>query len=173
MGYPLRRKLAGSWCLVVLCSCALLGQDRSAEKAPMFSLKTLRGETINLDQHLGKGPIVINFWATWCASCILEMKSMKKVYAAYAPSGMQMFSLSVDDNKTESQIPGVIRTYKLPYTILLDGKKDVCKAFHVSNVPQLFVLDAQGNIVYTHQGFQKGDEKKVEKIIAALLSQER
>jgi peroxiredoxin len=143
--------------------------ENAVSAAPRFSLKTVSGETVSLEQCLGRGPVVVNFWATWCGPCILEMKNLKKTYAKYAPSGMQMLSISVDDNKTQPQIPGTVRSYQFPYTVLLDENKDAYNAFHVANVPHLFILDARGGIVYSHQGYRKGDEKKVEAVVANLI----
>jgi|WetSurMetagenome_2_1015567.scaffolds.fasta_scaffold05725_4 cytochrome c biogenesis protein CcmG, thiol:disulfide interchange protein DsbE len=151
---------------------AITGEGINA-RAPDFTLKKVTGENYSLEQNLGKGPIVLNFWATWCGPCILEMKNLKKTYARYAAAGLQMLSISIDDNKTQPQIPSIVRTYKFPYTILLDENKDVYKAYHVANVPQIFIIDAQGNIVYNHQGYQKGDEKKVEAIVAKLIGDKK
>ena len=158
--------------LVLFSLFAFSGGGTNA-KAPLFSLKTLSGENYSLESNLGKGPIVISFWATWCGPCILEMKKLKKTHDKYSPAGLQMLAVSIDDNKTQPQIPSVIRTYKLPYTVLLDGNKDVYKAFHVANVPQIFIIDAQGNIVHNHQGYQRGDEKKVEAIVAKLIGDKK
>jgi cytochrome c biogenesis protein CcmG/thiol:disulfide interchange protein DsbE len=158
---------------LVLLSLFAFSGGGTNEKAPLFSLKTLTGENYFLESNLGKGPIVISFWATWCGPCMLEMKKLKKTYGKYSSAGLQILAVSIDDNKTQPQIPSVIRTYKLPYTVLLDGNKDVYKAFHVVNVPQLFVVDAAGTIVYNHQGYQRGDEKKVEAIVARLVGDKK
>jgi cytochrome c biogenesis protein CcmG/thiol:disulfide interchange protein DsbE len=155
---------------ILALTLPLVAGEGNAVKAPDFTLKNTAGENYSLEQNLGKGPIVLNFWATWCGPCILEMKSLKKMYAKYAPAGLEVLSISIDDNKTQPQIPSVIRKYKLPYTVLLDENKDVYKAFHIANVPQIFVIDARGNIAYTHQGYQKGDEKKVEAVVAELIA---
>ncbi len=165
------------WCtgafLMLAFTASLVAEEGKTAKAPDFSLKTMKGENFILQENLGKGPIVINFWATWCGPCLLEMKNMKKLYEKYSPKGVQMVSISIDDNKTQQQVPGVVQSFKFPYTILLDGNKDVYRAFKVPNVPQLFVLDENGAIVYNHQGYQKGDEKKTEAVLVKLLADKK
>jgi peroxiredoxin len=148
-------------------------KEPATEKSPLFTLKTLTGENYSLEKNLGRGPIVINFWATWCGPCFLEMKSMKKVYDTFAAKGVQFLSIAIDDNKTQPQIPGMIRTYKIPFTILLDGNKEVFKRFQGTNPPNLFILDKNGMLVYKHSGYIKGDEKKVGTILADLLAAEK
>ena len=158
---------------IVLVSLLAFSGGGTGEKAPLFSLKTPAGGNYALESNLGRGPIVVCFWATWCGPCMLEMKKLKKTYDKYSPAGLQILAVSIDDNKTQPQIPSVIRTYKLPYTVLLDDNKDVYKAFHVAKVPQLFVVDAAGTIVYNHQGYQRGDEKKVEAVVARLIGDKK
>jgi len=167
--------VAYSVVLLVLCQCCLsaFAEEKKTSKAPLFSLKTMNGENYELSQNLGKGPIIINFWATWCGPCIMEMKNMKKIFEKYSPQGLQMLSIAIDDNKTQPQIPEVIRSYQFPYTMLLDGNKDIYKELHVTNVPQLFILDARGMIVYNHLGYRKGDEKNVEKIVSGLVAEKK
>jgi peroxiredoxin len=165
MRFSKRALFAGTALILSAFTNSIFAEEGKAATAPLFTCKTTDGGSYSLSENLGKGPIVVSFWATWCGPCILEMKNMKKIYEKYAPQGLQMLCISIDDNKTQSQVPGVVHSYKFPYTILLDGNKDVYKAFHVANVPQLFVIDAKGTIVYNHQGYQKGDEKKVEAII--------
>jgi peroxiredoxin len=159
-------------CFIAIMSTLLFAKSLPTARVPDITLKTLKGGSCSLAQHLGTGPIVINFWATWCSPCILEMKKMKKMYEKYKPQDLQVLSISVDDSKTEAQIPGVVRTYKFPYTFLLDPNKEAYKAFHASNVPELFVVDKHGAIVYSHKGYQKGDERTVEAVVARLVGEQ-
>jgi peroxiredoxin len=101
------------------------------------------------------------------------MKNMKKIYEKYSSKGLQMLSISTDDNKTQSQIPVIIRNYKLPFTVLLDPDKNIYKLFNVANVPELFIIDKTGKIIYRHQGYQKGDELKTEEIVASILAKDK
>ena len=165
--------MAGVALIFFVSAKSLVAEEEKVEVAPLFTLKTIKGEKYSLAQNLGKGPIVVSFWATWCGPCILEMKNMKKIYEKYAPRGVQMLSISVDDNKSQPQIQSLVHSFSFPYTILLDANKEVYKSFHVSSVPQLFILDATGKIIYNHTGYQKGDEKSVEEIISGLLGDKK
>jgi peroxiredoxin len=162
-------------CLAVASLFAVGGiaEEAKQEKSPLFTLKTPKGENYSLEKNIGKAPIVINFWATWCGPCILEMKNMKKMYPKFSAKGVQFLSITIDDNKTQPQVPGVVKTYNFPYTILLDGNKEVYKAFHGVNPPNLFVIDTLGNIVYKHTGYQKGDEKKLESVLTKLVGDKK
>jgi cytochrome c biogenesis protein CcmG, thiol:disulfide interchange protein DsbE len=162
-------RVRGGAFIACIFFASLSAADLKTARAPFFTLKTVKGENFALEQNIGKGPMVINFWATWCGPCILEMKNLKPLHAKYSNKGLLMLSVSIDDNKTAAQVPGIIRTYKFPYTVLLDPNKEAFRAFHAANVPELFIIDKEGMIVYHHSGYQKGDEKKVDETVAKLL----
>jgi cytochrome c biogenesis protein CcmG, thiol:disulfide interchange protein DsbE len=132
---------------------------QSAPQAPDFTLRTMDGELFTLSKHIGKGPIIMNFWATWCLPCMAEMKAMKPILESRKDEGILVLSLSVDDNKTSGKVKGHVRARKYPFTILMDSEKKVFDAYHAADMPHLFLLNKEGKIVYSHQGYKSGDEK--------------
>ena len=128
-------------------------------RAPDFTLRTVDGGLFTLSQHFGQGPIILHFWATWCLPCMAEMKALRQIQEARPGVGLQILSLSVDDNKTAGKVKSHVQARRYPFTVLMDGEKKVFDAFHASNMPTLFLLDPRGNIVYAHEGFKSGDEK--------------
>lgn len=147
----------------------LMAQQASVQKAPDFVLKTLDGKNFNLHQNLEKGPVVINFWATWCVPCIEEMKKVKKLYKQYHEQGVQFLAISVDDPKTVGRVKSFVRAHKYPFTILLDTNNEVMRLLQGTVPPYTVVLNREGEIVYTHVGYRRGDEKKLEEVIANLI----
>ena len=141
----------------------------SSKKVPNFKLKDLKGKTYQLYDNLGKGPIVINFWATWCVPCVEEIKKMKKYYKEFSEKGVQFLAISVDDPKTVSRVRSFVKSHRLPFQILLDTNNDVLRKLQGTVPPYTLVLDKEGKIVYTHVGYRIGDEKKVKKELEKLL----
>ena len=142
------------------------------EKAPDFVLPDIEGNNYQLWENLGKGPIVINFWATWCIPCREEMKKLKKIYKKYKDDGLVILSISIDDPKTVGKVKGFVNTYKYPFTFLLDTNNEVIQLYQGTNPPYTVLLDKDGTIVYTHTGYRKGDEKKLAEQIEYLLTLE-
>lgn len=64
--------------------------------APDFTLPTLDGKTVRLSDYQGKKGVFINFWATWCPPCRLEMPTMEKVYQEYQSQGLEILAVSID-----------------------------------------------------------------------------
>ncbi|MCK6622320.1 MAG: TlpA family protein disulfide reductase [Calditrichaceae bacterium] len=160
---------------LVLLAMLIFGLTAGAQEktAPDFTLPTLEGKNYQLSKNLGKGPILINFWATWCIPCREEMKKLKEIYQTYEKDGLQILSISIDDPKTVSKVKSFINTNRYPFTVLLDTNNEVFQLYKGTNPPLSLLLDRSGKIVYEHTGYRKGDEKKLEEKIAALIPQEQ
>jgi cytochrome c biogenesis protein CcmG, thiol:disulfide interchange protein DsbE len=139
------------------------------EKASDFTLPDLKSKNFQLSDHFGQGPILINFWATWCLPCKAEMNAYKKIYKKFNNKGLQIVSISIDDPRTVSKVKSAVRTNRYPFKILLDTNSEVFQLYQGTNPPLSLIINKDGQIIYSHTGYRKGDEKKVEKIISGLL----
>lgn len=108
-----------------------------------FQLKDIQGVQHTWSQFVGK-PFIVNFWATWCGPCHAEMPTLKKLYAEYHPRGLEIVSISVDDNRTKGMIPGFIDRYQVPWTVLLMDQQ-IPSEFNLTNsIPISIFFDAKG-----------------------------
>ncbi len=114
--------------------------------APSFDLPSLSGGSINIRDYRGK-VVFINFWATWCATCKVEMPSMQKVYDQFKDQGLEMLTISVD--KDQTLIQPFMDEYKLTFPVLLDPESDVAKKdYKTTGVPETFIVNKYGIIVH-------------------------
>jgi len=89
--------------------------------------------------------VFINFWATWCATCEVEMPSMQKLYDKFKDKGFEMLTISVD--KDPEKIPAFMKKYNLSFPVLLDPEEAVAKKdYKTTGVPETFIVDQQGII---------------------------
>jgi|FLOH01.1.fsa_nt_gi cytochrome c biogenesis protein CcmG, thiol:disulfide interchange protein DsbE len=138
---------------------------------PHSKIKTMKGETISSGKILNHKLTLINFWSTWCVPCKKEMKYLQELHQKYAKDDFQVVGISIDDSKTVSRVPSIIKSKKLSYPIFLDTDKSLYRKFHTSSVPFSVLVDQNGNIIWEHQGYTPGDEKLMEKQIFAFLNQ--
>ena len=137
---------------------------------PSIDLKTLEGKTVNIQDYTGKGKItVLAFWATWCSPCKRELDAISEIYPDWQQNyEMELLAVTIDDARSMAKVPGLVETKGWDYTVLSDSKRALQKALNFQTVPQTFLVDQEGNIVYTHSGYNPGDELELEEKIAEL-----
>jgi cytochrome c biogenesis protein CcmG, thiol:disulfide interchange protein DsbE len=139
------------------------------KKVPAVNLKDLKGKTYNTANLGLKGPVVISFWATWCAPCKKELNAIHDLYEEWqAETGVTLVAVSIDDEKTKSQVPVYVNGKAWEFIVLSDPNGDFKRAMGVNNVPHTFLIDEDGNIVYSHNNYAPGDEEKLYKEIKKL-----
>lgn len=119
----------------------------AGKPAPDFTLPTLDGKSFTLSQMKGKIKIV-DFWASWCGPCRLNNPSLKKLYAKYQSKGLEMVSVSLDDNRKRWN-DAVIKD-GLPWVQVssLKGWKDeIVRTYNVTAIPAIFILDEDNRII--------------------------
>ena len=114
--------------------------------APGFTLQSLDGRTVRLSDFHGKA-VVLNFWATWCAPCRVEMPWLVELSRRYRAQGVEVVGVSMDDPGQEQEVAKFTRERGVDYTILL-GNDAVGDAYGGARfLPQTFFLDRDGRIV--------------------------
>jgi peroxiredoxin len=134
--------------------------------APDFTLQSLDGKTVRLSDFRGK-PVVLNFWATWCGPCKIEMPWFVDLQKQYGPAGLQFLGVAMDDASTKD-IAEFAESMKVNYPILI-GKESVGDAYGgVQFLPETFYIDRNGKVVDKAFGLKgRGEiEDAIKKILA-------
>jgi peroxiredoxin len=157
---------------VLFISLPILAQneeDLSGRKAPNFKLVNLNGKYVELNKETGNGPILLSFWATWCKPCLEEMAENNKIYNLYKDRGFTLLAISTDTEKSVAKVKPYIKSKGYNFTVLLDTNSEIARKYYAQQMPYTVLIDKSGNIVYSHLGYMKGDEQKIEKLISELL----
>ena len=161
-------KLAVSIVFILLLWKLVFPQDHQ-KKILNVKVEDLDGNKVQLKKYIGKAPILISFWATWCKPCQEELDEYQKLYNEYKSKGFQMLAISIDNKKTVSKVKPYIKSRNYNFTVLLDSNSEAASKFNVQDVPNTFLVDTKGNIVFSRHGYKKGDElefkKEIEKFI--------
>ena len=137
--------------------------ENKGKKVPSVTIKDMDGNPINTGEVSNDGnPIIISFWATWCKPCKQELNTIADVYEDWQDeTGVKLVAVSVDDQKTTHMVQPYVNTTGWEYDVWLDINGDFKRALGVNFVPFTFLVDGEGNIVYSHNNFIPGDEDEL------------
>ena len=140
------------------------------EGLPSVTVKTLEGESKDVQEYAENDKItVISFWATWCSPCKRELDAIQEVYEDWQEEyDMELVAISVDNARTFPRVKGVVETKGWSYEVLSDIQQELQRAMSFQDVPYTFILDKTGKIVYSHSGYNPGDENELEEKIKEL-----
>ena len=159
--------------LLALALTVLLaaGSAAAQDLMPTVDVKTLDGQTVSSDaiRAAEGGPTVVAFWATWCSPCKKELDAYMDAYEDWQDDfGAEVYAVTIDTRRQLSKVGPMVESKGWEFPVLSDANQDLMRALNFQTVPQVFVLDAEGKIVYSHSGYVPGDEEEVEDKLRAL-----
>ena len=142
---------------------------------PNVKVKTLDGKFFNTADIKNDGkPIVISFWATWCAPCKKELNAIAEVYEEWQKeTGVKVIAVSIDDARNSPKVKPYVDAKSWEYDVYLDENQDLKRALNVNNVPHTFLLNGKGEIVWQHTNYVDGDEKILIENIRKVIKGEK
>lgn len=156
----------------VLAAASLWAIDASAQdkglkigdKAPNATLQSLDGKPVELSQFIGKGPVVIEFWATWCPLCRRMEPTFKALDAKYGKE-LTMLFLVVPTNQSAERAKEYVERTGHPGTFLFDADGSAYKAFAAYHTSYILVLDRSGKVLYSADGGEQRIEDAVRQAV--------
>ncbi len=157
-------------CFALMAGLVLSTTLFAQRDVPSIPVKTLDGKTVNIQDFANNGKItVLSFWATWCSPCKKELDAIADIYPDWVEEyDMELVAVTIDTQRALAKVPGMVNTKGWEYTILSDANQELQKALNFQTVPQTFVIDQDGVIVYSHSGYVPGDEYELEDKIKEL-----
>jgi peroxiredoxin len=117
--------------------------------APGFELVNIQEKTISLSQVSGT-PIIVNFWATWCEPCKLEMPALQAVYEAYKDHGLRILAVNLGESREVAS--RWANEMRLTFDILLDPTQAIGSLYQLRGQPSTYVISPDGIITHIYYG---------------------
>jgi len=124
----------------------LTGELMTLDRKPT-SLKDLKGEVLFL-----------NFWATWCGPCLMELPSMATLHDRFARKGLEIVAITNEDPETVNRF---LEQYPMPFRVLIDREDKLARRLRIWSIPMTLILDRQGKLAHFHQGARFWDTPDV------------
>lgn len=150
------RRLLVSVLLLVLAPGAslLLAQEAGipvGAKAPIVTVRDLDGKAVDLGQYIGKKPILLEFWATWCGLCEELLPRVRAAKAAYGDQ-VEFFGVNVTVNQSRDRVRRYLEKNPAPFRTLYDEEGTSTRAYQAPATSYVVIVDRAGKIAYTGSG---------------------
>lgn len=153
---------------VVTAAPALQAQDEIGvavgASAPGAAVHTLDGKAANLDQYIGKGPVLLEFWATWCSNCKeLEPKLLDMV-KKYSPR-VTFVDVAVSVNESPERVKLYAQKYHYTHDVVFDTDGSAVSAYNVPATSYVVLINKAGKVVYTGLGGDQDLETAIKRVL--------
>ena len=150
--------------ILFIAGC-VLAQQQAQTKAPDFTLPDLNGKAFSLSELEGK-VVILNFWATWCPPCVMEIPHFIDLYKEYKGQGLEVVGVSMDRGGVKV-VKSFVKKNEMTYPVVIGNQKVAEDYGGIRGIPTTFVIDHHGYIVKKFVGYR--NKEVFESIIQQLL----
>jgi peroxiredoxin len=156
--------------LVLACLSLGFTHPVTTKKLPDITIADLQGKPVKIQEYAKQSKFTImSFWATWCAPCKRELDAISELYPDWTSAyDVRLVAITIDNARALTQVKPLIEEKGWEFDVLVDTKQELQQGLNFQAIPQTFVVDAEGTILYQHEGYTPGDEYELEKIIKEL-----
>ncbi len=133
-------------------------------QGPAATVSTLDGTAANLASYVGKGPVLMEFWATWCPSCRELEPALLAAQKKYS-SRVRFVGVAVSVNQSPAKVKAYVAKHGIRHDIVFDTKGKAVEAYDVPATSYVVVLDAKGRVVYTGLGGKQDLDAAIRKAL--------
>ena len=156
-------------CAALAMAVAIASHSRAAE-APAFHVRSVSGEMLDLDRLRAHGPVLVDFWATWCKPCLEEIPELQRLHRTYSARGLTVIGISVDGPRNFARVRPFASKLGITYPIALDADGSLSQRFAVRAMPTTVLIDRSGAMVRVTEGYHPGEIGSLEAAVRTLLA---
>jgi thiol-disulfide isomerase/thioredoxin len=125
---------------------------RTGSQAPDFVYANIDGQVLQLSDFIGTKPVVIDFWATWCPPCQMELPVLQEFYEQHGDK-VEIIAISSEQPNAQAAIANTVSSKGLEFIVMHDPTRTISEMFPHTGIPFLVFIDEDGNVVKTESGY--------------------
>ena len=155
--------------LVIAFNIINANDNGSESIIPDLKVKLLNGSSTTLHKLSQDGPLLIDFWATWCVPCKKVMKYLNQYHEKYENDNFKVLMINTDTPRSLGKVRGFIKSQNYSFNVGMDPNKVLSKKLNGMIMPTLILVNKGGVIKWRHQGYVAGEEVEIEEQIKQVL----
>ncbi|MDP6169859.1 MAG: TlpA disulfide reductase family protein [Candidatus Marinimicrobia bacterium] len=157
--------------LVILMTLHLIFAEdvSSGSTIPNIKIRLLDGSSTTLHELTEDGPLMIDFWATWCMPCKKVMRFLDEYHQDYSNDNFKVLMINTDSPRSLGKVRSYIRSQDYKFYVGMDPNKVISAKLNGMVMPTLILVDKGGEVKWRRQGYVPGEEVEIEKQIKQLL----
>lgn len=147
----------------------------SAQQLPDVKVENAQGKIVSVRDLAQGKPMIIAYWSIACKPCIQELNAINDSLAEWrSEADVVVVAVSVDDARLKASAKAVANSRGWEFVCVYDENQELKRAMNVSLTPQSFVVDGEGNIIYSHSGYTPGSEQELfDKVVELKKGQKK
>ena len=163
------KKYKPIFCFLIILSTSLAEDDDIGNIIPDLKIRLLDGSKTTIHELVQDGPLMIDFWATWCVNCKKLMKYLDQYHQDYKDDGFKVLMINTDTPRSIGKVKSYVRAQDYKFHIGMDPNKVISKKLNGMVMPTMILVDKGGEVKWRHQGYIAGEEIQAKNQITQLL----
>ena len=160
--------------ILTLLTLVLATFVASAQQLPDVKVEDAQGKLVSVRSLAQGKPMIISYWSIACKPCIQELNAINDSLAEWREEAdLVVVAVSVDDARLKASAKAIASSRGWEFVCVYDENQTLKRAMNVSLTPQSFVVDANGNIIYSHSGYTPGSEQLLFDKVVALKKKKK
>ena len=160
--------------ITVLFSIQFLFSDSIiGKKIKNSRVKMLNGTNAKLFDFNTDGPLIINFWTTWCTVCNNQIEYLNQMNEHFSEVGVSLLGVSINQPDIVNKVKPHAEKKNIGYDISIDPHSKLAKKFYVESIPHTFFIDNEGTILNEFIGFSDGDQNEILDVLTNYLDKQK
>ena len=137
------------------------------DPAPLFALPSMESSEVALEGYRGR-PVIVHFFATWCGPCQAEFPALNQFQSDFEAKGLAVLAIAEDEDL--NALKGFVDYMKPVFPVLVDSDAAVAESYRSYAVPETYLVDPEGTILWRHTGPVEWNDERVRNEIAGLIN---